>query len=123
MYIRKQLMARLVTNGARPTLPLYNFSDVQAQFYFAGIQPDNLHRFTNSSLKSYMKNQLTRVTRGQLTCTTEALLHVPAFNVPTVGNHWGSVCGKSYSASLRTQAEARLAPQPYLPLENKSAIL
>jgi len=56
-------------------------------FTFAGTEPDNLHSFTNSSLKSYMKNQLTRVTRGQLTCTTEALLHVPVFNMPTAGNH------------------------------------
>ena len=49
-------------------------------FTFAGIEPDKLHRFNNSSLKSYMKNQLTRVTRDQLTCSTEALLHVTVFN-------------------------------------------
>jgi len=91
MYIGKQLMARLVTNGAIPTLPLYNFLDVQGQLCLAAIEPDNQHRFTNSSLESYMKNQLTRVTRGQLTCTTEALLHVPVFNMPTAGNHWGSM--------------------------------
>jgi hypothetical protein len=72
-------------------LPLYNFLEVQRQICLAGIEPDNLHRFTNSSLESYMKNQLTRVPRGQLTRTTEALLHVPVFNMPTAGNHWGSV--------------------------------
>lgn len=85
-------MARLATNGAIPTLPLHNFLDVQGQFYLAGIEPDNLQRFTNSSLKSYMKNQLTGVTRGQLTCITEALVRVPVFHMPTAGNHWGSVC-------------------------------
>ena len=81
-------MVMLVTNGAIPTLPLYNFFNVQGQFYLGGIEPDNLHRFTDSSLKFDMKNQLTRVTRGQLTCTMEAI-HVPVFNMPTAGNYWG----------------------------------
>ena len=106
MHIDKQLMAWLVTNGAIPTLPLHNFLDVQGQFYLAGIEPDNLHIFTNSSLKSYTKNQLTRVTRGQLTCTTEALLYVPVFNMPTAGNHWGSV----WEGLLSTPSEHKPKP-------------
>jgi hypothetical protein len=60
-------------------------------FTFACTQSDNLHRFTNSSLKSYMTNQLTCATRGQLTCITEALFHVPAFSIPTAADQRASL--------------------------------
>lgn len=120
-------MARLVRNGTIPTLPLYNLLDVQGQFYLAGIEPDNLHRFTNSSLKSYMKNQLTRVTRCELTCTTCLTCLQLAITREVCVYAWGGeelISIPPNTSQIQTSTTTQFAPGEHIcdPVEQTSRI-